>query len=170
MASICVVGGAGYVGLTTGACFADLGNTVVCLDKNVERIANLQLGIMPIFEPGLEETPALAVLDLENPDVVIEPDFPGEAVFDRVLRLLAGERYPTAVTHVPDVARGCVLRLQPTDVLQRGRDVEVGSGQQVLAGEHRSIDLTRRKRGAAHLPTLRAPLTAPASRPTVNDT
>src|ERR1035437_9373919 len=56
MASICVVGGAGYVGLTTGACFADLGNTVVCLDKNAERVANLQRGIMPIFEPGLEET------------------------------------------------------------------------------------------------------------------
>jgi UDPglucose 6-dehydrogenase len=55
MANICVVGGAGYVGLTTGACFADLGNSVVCLDKNRDRVANLQRGIMPIFEPGLEE-------------------------------------------------------------------------------------------------------------------
>ncbi len=55
MANICVVGGAGYVGLTTGACFADLGNTVVCLDLNRERVASLQRGIMPIFEPGLEE-------------------------------------------------------------------------------------------------------------------
>ena len=55
MANICVVGGAGYVGLTTGACFADLGNTVVCLDLNQERVASLQRGIMPIYEPGLEE-------------------------------------------------------------------------------------------------------------------
>jgi len=45
MANICVVGGAGYVGLTTGACLADLGNSVVCLDLNQERIAKLQLGI-----------------------------------------------------------------------------------------------------------------------------
>src|SRR5713226_3240709 len=55
MANICVVGGAGYVGLTTGACFSDLGNSVVGLDRHEERIANLRRGIMPIFEPGLEE-------------------------------------------------------------------------------------------------------------------
>lgn len=55
MATICVIGGAGYVGLTTGACFADLGNSVVGLDINRERVAELQKGILPIFEPGLEE-------------------------------------------------------------------------------------------------------------------
>jgi UDPglucose 6-dehydrogenase len=55
MANICVVGGAGYVGLTTGACFADLGNTVACLDLNADRVAGLQRGSIPIYEPGLEE-------------------------------------------------------------------------------------------------------------------
>ncbi len=43
MARVCVIG-TGYVGLTTGACFADLGNDVVCLDVNQEKIARLNRG------------------------------------------------------------------------------------------------------------------------------
>ena len=54
MKNIAVVG-VGYVGLVTGTCLADLGHRVVCLDVNEERIANLNKGILPIYEPGLEE-------------------------------------------------------------------------------------------------------------------
>jgi UDPglucose 6-dehydrogenase len=54
MKELCVVG-VGYVGLVTAAGFSDLGNRVVALDVNAERIQNLNKGILPIFEPGLEE-------------------------------------------------------------------------------------------------------------------
>lgn len=47
--------GAGYVGLVSGACFADFGHDVVCIDKDPTKIGRLQDGVMPIYEPGLAE-------------------------------------------------------------------------------------------------------------------
>jgi UDPglucose 6-dehydrogenase len=54
MKQICVVG-VGYVGVVTAACFADLGNRVIALDINEEKIEGLRRGVMPIYEPGLQE-------------------------------------------------------------------------------------------------------------------
>src|SRR4029450_9165516 len=60
--NICVVG-TGYVGLVTGAVFADLGNDVVCVDKVKGKIDSLKAGKMPIYEPGLEEMVGRNVAD-----------------------------------------------------------------------------------------------------------
>ena len=47
--------GTGYVGLVSGACFSDFGHHVICVDKDAAKIGALERGIMPIFEPGLDQ-------------------------------------------------------------------------------------------------------------------
>ena len=51
---LCMIG-TGYVGLVSGTCFSDLGNDVICVDHDLKKVTDLQNGIIPIYEPGLDE-------------------------------------------------------------------------------------------------------------------
>ncbi len=55
MSSRISIVGSGYVGLVTGACFAEVGHSVICVDNNEKKVAALQAGEIPIYEPGLED-------------------------------------------------------------------------------------------------------------------
>src|SRR5205809_6375911 len=75
--------GSGYVGLISGACFADFGHIVTCVDKDADRIAQLTRGEMPIFEPGLAELVATNVREerLFFTTNLAEPAKSAEAIF-----------------------------------------------------------------------------------------
>jgi len=129
--NICVVG-TGYVGLVTGAVFADLGNDVVCVDKDRDKIAALGAGRMPIYEPGLEEMVSRNVGDHR---LSFTSDLPAGIRHGDVIFIAVGtppkDTGETDLSHVEAVAAEIGRSMERYKVVVNKSTVPVGTGELV---------------------------------------
>ncbi len=129
---ICMIG-AGYVGLVSAACFADFGWDVSCVDKNQERVAGLKKGVIPIFEPGLDDLVARNVaagrlrFSSSLADSVREVDLVFLAVGTPMRR---GDGYAD-LSYVFQAVEEMAPFLSPTAVITTKSTVPVGTGREI---------------------------------------
>ncbi|MFB3897127.1 MAG: UDP-glucose/GDP-mannose dehydrogenase family protein [bacterium] len=125
---VCVIG-TGYVGLTTGAVFADLGNNVICVDNIKEKIDSLNKGIMPIYEPGLEE---MVHRNKKDNRLVFTTDIGNSIKKSEVIFIAVGTppkpNGETDLSQVESAARAIAKNLDSYKVIVNKSTVPVGTG------------------------------------------
>lgn len=139
--NICVIG-TGYVGLVTGTVFADLGNDVICVDKDEAKVAMLLRGEMPIYEPGLEEMVARNVGDKR---LCFTTDIEDAVTKSEVVFICVGtppkENGDPDMSYVEDAAKSVARALNRYKVVVNKSTVPVGTGEMV-----REVISTNRRR------------------------
>jgi UDPglucose 6-dehydrogenase len=129
--NICVVG-TGYVGLVTGAVFADLGNDVICVDNAIKKIEALRAGQMPIYEPGLEE---MVIRNKDDGRLTFSTDLPAAVRQADVIFIAVGtppkETGETDLSHVEAVAAEIGRSMERYKVVVNKSTVPVGTGELV---------------------------------------
>lgn len=133
--------GTGYVGLVTGTCFAEVGNDVVCVDVDEDKIACLNRGEIPIYEPGLE---ALVRKNQEAGRLRFTTD-PDEAVRHAALQFIAVGTPPDEdgsadLRYVLEVARTIAERMDDYKVIIDKSTVPVGTADRVRAQVQEVLD------------------------------
>lgn len=136
--------GAGYVGLVTGACFADLGNQVTCVDVNKEKVANLKKGVLPIYEPGLE---AMVTSNINEGRLQFSTSLEESMVEPQVIFIAVGtpsDKDGSAdMQYVLEAARGIGAYIKNDCVIVDKSTVPVGVADQV----RNSIETGLKQRG-----------------------
>jgi len=142
--NICVIG-TGYVGLVTGVVFADLGNDVICVDKIAAKVDGLNKGIMPIYEPGLEEMVARNVADGR---LTFTTDVEASVSKAEIVFIAVGtppkEDGSTNLSYVEDAAKLIARSLNSYKVIVNKSTVPVGTGnfvrEVIETNKRRAID------------------------------
>ena len=138
--------GTGYVGLVTGACFAEMGNHVVCVDVDTEKLARLHRGEIPIYEPGLEQIVqrnfTRGSLEFTD-DLAMALD--GAQVAMIAVGTPPGEDGSADLRYVLEVARGIGQHMTDYLVIADKSTVPVGTAEKVTAEVNRALE----SRGAA---------------------
>ena len=127
--------GTGYVGLVSGACFADFGHRVTCVDKDASKIERLNAGVMPIWEPGLE---ALVKSNAERGRLTFTTDVAAavtdaEAVFIAVGTPARRGDGHADLTYVFEAIRELAQFINPGTVVVTKSTVPVGTGDRIEA-------------------------------------
>lgn len=128
---ICVIG-TGYVGLVAGTCLADMGNDVICVDNDLEKLIKLNDGIVPIYEPGLEE---LIKANVTEGRLKFSSDL-DNAVKQSLVCFIAvgtpqGQDGATNMQYVMDVAEGIGKSINGYKVIVDKSTVPVGTADKV---------------------------------------
>lgn len=137
--------GSGYVGLVTGTCFAEVGIDVVCVDIDQKKIDNLNRGIIPIFEPGLEE---MVHRNMQKGRLSFTTSLPEALVDCEVLFIAVGtppdEDGSADLQYVLAVARECGTHMKDYMLVVTKSTVPVGTADKVRAAITEALE----KRGA----------------------
>jgi UDPglucose 6-dehydrogenase len=141
--NICVIG-LGYVGLTTGAVLADLGNDVLCVDIDARKIANLLQGIMPFYEPGLEE---IVMRNLSDGRLMATTDLGKGVKHAGIIFICVGtppkQTGETDLSQVESVARNIAKHIDSYKIIVNKSTVPIGTGDFVrrIIEEERTINV-----------------------------
>jgi UDPglucose 6-dehydrogenase len=129
---ICFIG-TGYVGLVSGVCFSDLGNNVICIDKDREKLSRLENGDIPIFEPGLSE---LVRKNLDAGRLSFSDDIIGSINKSDIIFIAVGT--PTAkdgvsadLSQVLSVAQLISKKIKSHKIIVTKSTVPIGTGDKI---------------------------------------
>ena len=134
--------GSGYVGLVSGACFSEMGNRVTCVDIDPVKIEKLNKGILPIFEPGLEQ---MVLKNVKNKNLLFKINL-GEAISDAEIVFIAvgtpmGDDGSADLQYVLAVAKSIGETMVKELVVVDKSTVPVGTADQVKATIQKELDL-----------------------------